>query len=62
MSPNNMAMVLLPPGQNSVELRYVGTWALRAALAISFLAWFGVLGVVLRAVWHRLKLQSGVSL
>jgi hypothetical protein len=57
-----MAMVLLPPGQNSVELRYVGTWALRAALAVSFLVWFGVLGVVLRAGWHRLKLHSGVSL
>lgn len=62
MSPNNMAMVLLPPGQNSVELRYVGTWALRAALAVSFLVWFGVLGVVLRAGWHRLKSHSGVSL
>ncbi len=43
-SPERLAMVAVPEGQHTIELRYTGTTALRAAWWISALTWSGWIG------------------
>ncbi len=51
-SNQGLAMVAVEPGRREVELRYVGTPTLWAAMIVSGLTWLGWLGWHLRA-WRR---------
>lgn len=49
-SPNHRVMLRLEPGENRVELRYVGTKALWLALGVSSLTWLGLVGTGVRSL------------
>lgn len=46
-SSNRLLQIAMPPGEHRVEVRYTGTWRLRAAGLVSGVAWLGLIGVFL---------------
>lgn len=47
VSPDHLVMLRLGAGVNRVELAYRGTWLMKSAMALSAMAWIGLLGCVL---------------